>query len=360
MNYTLIATLGLSPGAVTGLYDALACDMQIFPDRVHLLMTNAVDVKRSAWAVEEAFKDRYATALPTVSRRVFEDATDMDLSRRLSVAFQKMVLAEIGDCLEEDRQLIIGITGGRVSMGTMLATGAHLYSEWVQGMYHMWVAPSVEKSGGIDNLDELKRARLFDRRNEILFPLEHQRRAVWLPVYNLGLQRQLVEQHTTMELRDNPDINPEMANQILHALPGRISIPAGNQYGRILGEIAKGADPRAYVEETAAIFYEAGGLPMASGHIEYLFQLAERQMAFEETMRQFAARAQDESRVQWFRPLDWLKSRQGDMEAITAALEMTKAGMDVASHRLVLGGLLLLDQYFQIGLSDTILPSLLL
>lgn len=345
-SYTLIATLGLSPGAVTGLYDALTCDMNIFPDRVHLLMTDHKDVKRSANVVNKALQGRYEANPPLVEQRIFADSSDMDLSRRLATAFQKMVLAEIRNCLEEDRQLIIGITGGRVSMGAMLAVGAHLYSEWIQGMYHVWVDSDIERQGTIDNLSALERARLFDQRREILFPAENRRKAVWLPVYNLGPKRGYVEQRTTLELRDDPNIDREMADSILYALPGRVPIAAAEQYAQMLQSIADGADPRIYVGQTARLFYEYGGLPMAREHIDTLYMLAERRLSFNSALREFASRAQDESPAKWFRPFDWLVEHQEEMEAIKTFLETIGAGVDV----LTLGGLMMMGQYFQMGI----------
>ncbi len=193
MPHALIATLGRSPGTVTGLYNALVEQREADPsfrikriERIFLLMTEDEGVKRAADIIEEALDERFGRKAPRVEQCMFEYE---DVSAEQIQAFKQQVLEIMHELTADEWRLVVGVTGGLVSMGVTLAASAYTYG--VDAMYYFRVTDELTRSGSVYKLDSGEIDPKI--RQDVLFPPPEQRSVVPLRVDIAILRRESQE-----------------------------------------------------------------------------------------------------------------------------------------------------------------------
>ncbi|RME76321.1 MAG: DUF4062 domain-containing protein [Chloroflexi bacterium] len=142
----LLASLGLSPGAVVGLYSALT-EIQKRPSRVVTLSTAHKMVRQAGDICREAFEAR---GVPYSQR--FIDAEEI-ISEQEAQAFKGLVLGQLQEHLESGAEVILGVTGGRTVMGTLLTLAVQgVGPEKSVVMYHLYVDEEIERDGRLPDL----------------------------------------------------------------------------------------------------------------------------------------------------------------------------------------------------------------
>jgi len=237
--YTLIATLGRSPGAVTGLYRALFDEMrgEIPISRLVVLHTDHPDVKQALNIVRENLKLH-----PQPPEIVTSSLSEADYVETQVSAFQKIVTDAIQQQQADGRQVVVGIAGGRTSMGAMLAVSAQLFPEVVTHVYHLWVDSQIEKYGDIERLMLVKRrdAQLY---LDVLQPPPDRRQLIRLPNLSqtnehLRAQRELVSNTPSRELAGRADVAE--LDEILSLLPRRMRVEEALQFLDVLNALQRG------------------------------------------------------------------------------------------------------------------------
>jgi hypothetical protein len=137
----LIASLGRSPGAVTGLYHALE-QANVPIDYVRTISTSEFQVQRAVKAVQreltrQGVKD-YAD-IPLSAK----DLTDENVVMDFKAAFSQL-LAEVRD---NGDAVAIGITGGRTVMGALLTLVAQMEAPTDSNFYQLTVPAAIEEDG---------------------------------------------------------------------------------------------------------------------------------------------------------------------------------------------------------------------
>lgn len=179
MANILLSPIGRSPGAVTGIYYALAEQKNAIQiDTVVLLSTAMPQVKRAAKLVKQVLSSDgvQTVALPlraAENRRPSHDfndeATVLDFIQLANAVLDHGSRAE-GD------QVYIGISGGRSSMGALVTLSVYVYG--AAGIYHLWVDEEIEKRGDITQLLQMRPSQYMP----ILRPPAAQRRLVSIPL----------------------------------------------------------------------------------------------------------------------------------------------------------------------------------
>ncbi len=274
MTTTLIATLGQSPGTVTGLYLELAEYRQPkqLIDRVHLLGTQDKDVLGAARIVKERL---------TAHRKdieVIEDHLDERDFRKVE-AFQKIVTHRLQESAAQGN-VIVGITGGRTGMGAMLAISAQFYGN--VRVYYYLVDDEIAQNGPISQLRKLGRFNP-DLYELVLNPGSRENRSyiVELPAANMVERREYIEQHRTTELAEKTSsqvFSANEANAILRLLPRRMTIDQAREYIGILQQItANGGIPDDYHFERLIALLDEVGISNMHNRLGPLFRLAQRE-----------------------------------------------------------------------------------
>jgi hypothetical protein len=251
MTTTLIATLGQSPGAVTGLYLELAEYQQPKQpiDRVYLLGTQDNDVLSAARVV----KERLISYRKDVE--IIEEHLDERDFRKVET-FQKIVTHRLQDGTAQG-DVIVGITGGRTGMGAMLAISAQFYERL--RVCHYWVDDEIAQNGTISQLGKLKRINpeLYEL---VLNPRRQENRShiVELPATNMAKKRLEIESYRTSELLNNSKFDAKEANAILRLLPRRMTIDQAIRYTEVLIKIQDGAKPSTQFEDLISVLTDAG------------------------------------------------------------------------------------------------------
>jgi hypothetical protein len=145
----LLASLGLSPGAVTGLYYALK--------RAHKPVTRVMtfslknsDARESAAVCDDEFR-RLGVPFENYllnARDIESDADARDFKSMFDGLLQK--------ALHGEAQVLVGITGGRTIMGALMAIVAQTTSPERVTLYHLDVDRDIEDEGRISTLRRLK------------------------------------------------------------------------------------------------------------------------------------------------------------------------------------------------------------
>ncbi len=157
MANILLSPIGRSPGAVTGIYYALAeQEAAVQIDAVVLLSTAMPQVKKSAQMVKQVLGSDgvNVVALPLRSAETKEPSHDFD-DEATVLNFIQLANAVLdhGSRAEGDR-IYIGISGGRSSMGALVTLSAYIYG--AAGIYHLWVDEEIEKKGDITQLLQMR------------------------------------------------------------------------------------------------------------------------------------------------------------------------------------------------------------
>lgn len=176
MTNILLSPIGRSPGAVTGIYYALAeQEDAVQIDTVVLLSTAMPQVKEAAKMVGEVLGQDKVVVLPlrAAENRPSHDFNDV----ATALNFIHLANAVLDHASRADgNQVYIGISGGRSSMGALATLSAYVYG--AAGIYHLWVDEKIEEQGDITQLLNMRRSE----RIRILNPPTDQRRLVSIPL----------------------------------------------------------------------------------------------------------------------------------------------------------------------------------
>ena len=174
MRNILLSPIGKSPGAVTGIYHALAAQtppVQI--DQVILLATVMPRVQDTCEFVQEALGADKVRVLPlraaTQPSHDFNDAATV-------LDFIQQANAVLAHGRRAGNQIYIGISGGRSSMGALATLSAYVYG--AAGIFHLWVDESIEERGSVEKLEDM----LPSEYAEILKPPPDKYRLVSIPL----------------------------------------------------------------------------------------------------------------------------------------------------------------------------------
>ncbi len=175
MTNILLSPIGRSPGAVTGIYYALAeQEDAVQIDTVVLLSTAMPQVKEAARMVGEVLGKDKVIVLPL---RSAEDKPSHDFNNEATALnFIHLANAVLDHGRRAGDAVYIGISGGRSSMGALATLSAYVYG--AAGIYHLWVDEEIEEQGDITQLLNMRRSE----RMKILNPPADQRRLVSIPL----------------------------------------------------------------------------------------------------------------------------------------------------------------------------------
>jgi hypothetical protein len=170
----LLASLGLSPGAITGLYHALA-RIKKRPSRVITFSPNNKDVRSAAGVCQQEFRQLGVPYDNQVIAGVQDIRTDGDAQQ-----FKGMFDGLMREILRQGADALVGITGGRTVMGALMAVVVQTADVDPQRviLYHLDVDEDIERDGRLPDLWKLKGSK---RWAEVLNPGEKKCRLVRVP-----------------------------------------------------------------------------------------------------------------------------------------------------------------------------------
>jgi hypothetical protein len=158
---TLLASLGFSPGAITGLYHALARKSKPATRVITFSPTNR-DTRESAALCEEEFR---RLGVPYINH--YLDARDIE-SDADAQEFKGVFYALLSQSLNSG-EVFAGITGGRTVMGALMAIVAQTMPHERVTLCHFGAVSDIEDDGRITNLRRIKREDP-DRYREVMAP----------------------------------------------------------------------------------------------------------------------------------------------------------------------------------------------
>jgi hypothetical protein len=173
MARILLSPIGRSPGAVTGIYHALAeQEPPVAIDAVVLISTTMPRVLDAAKIVRQTIGRDKVHIFPLrggeqPSHDFTDEATILD--------FVHQVNAVLDHARRGGNDVYIGISGGRSSMGALATLSAYVYG--AAGVFHLWVDEEIERHGDIDRLPALPA-----QREPILKPPPDRRKLVAVPL----------------------------------------------------------------------------------------------------------------------------------------------------------------------------------
>ncbi|HOT93418.1 MAG TPA: DUF4062 domain-containing protein [Anaerolineae bacterium] len=156
----LLASLGRSPGAVTGLYHALARAGKAIT-RVVTFSPAHRDVRDAAGICADEFRK---IGIPYHNH--FIDAEDIK-SEADAREFKSMFAGLLQEHLTREAEVLVGITGGRTVMGALMAIVVQTTAPENVALYHLDVDDAIEAEG---RLPELWRFEGTERWQELLAP----------------------------------------------------------------------------------------------------------------------------------------------------------------------------------------------
>jgi hypothetical protein len=176
MTNILLSPIGRSPGAVTGIYYALAeQETRVQIDAVVLLSTAMPQVKEAAKMVKQVLGPDKVVVLPLRAAENKEPSHDFN-DEATALSFIQLANAVLEHGNREGDRVYIGISGGRSSMGALATLSAYVYG--AAGIYHLWVDEKIEAQGDITQLLNMRSSE----RANILKPPVEQRRLVSIPL----------------------------------------------------------------------------------------------------------------------------------------------------------------------------------
>jgi CRISPR-associated Csx14 family protein len=171
----LIASLGRSPGVVTGTIDALI-EEGLRPGRVYLATTSDTEI----WShciplLRKEFQENYPhielreDRICTSRDDIYDEEDNAEFMRKAAIVMSQERAA--------NNDIFISLAGGRKTMSAAMTLLGQLYG--VREVLHILVDPELEKEGTITTLMKLpeKQAR------QILHPPPNKRRLVRFPVF---------------------------------------------------------------------------------------------------------------------------------------------------------------------------------
>jgi len=142
----LVSPLGLTPGAVSGLYYALQREMEVKVDKVITIGTNDLKVKACRRILDDLFYEEEVDYDP--HSIPFPDLRWDGAVR----AFCKAVAATLA--LVEQDEVYLGISAGYASMGALALLVAR-QNRAVDVVYSLWVDDELQQMGHIDRFGTL-------------------------------------------------------------------------------------------------------------------------------------------------------------------------------------------------------------
>lgn len=268
---TLIATVGKSPGAVTGVYRALVePDPALRPDAMLLITTEGdPEIDQSLGLIRRAMYQGHQVQLDEVDiyRIPYMDISSDHAAR----TFQKLVADAVEQRIAMGHRVALNITGGRASMGAMLALAGHLYYDSVDATYHLQVTADVEKLGTLEELEKNQGGGTEQQKSRFLrgmFPGPQDYQLVPLPRFDLSYTCRWLQEVSSLEAallaREAradavEDAYLKLANGVLEGLPGRVGLGEAFEMRNIVRSIvAEECDPQDKLPAIAAILQRVG------------------------------------------------------------------------------------------------------
>ena len=168
----LLASLGRSPGAVTGMYQALVRAGKR-PGKVITFSPCDRDVREAAGICEEEF---HGLGVPYEKR--FSDAEDIE-SEGDAREYKSAFYAALQGALSSGAEVLVGITGGRTVMGALMTVVVQTTAPREVELYHLAVDHDIEKDG---QLPDMWRHQYTPRWQELLNPPAAKARLVRVPM----------------------------------------------------------------------------------------------------------------------------------------------------------------------------------
>lgn len=159
----LIASLGRSPGAVTGLAHALVQTGTPI-DRVRTVSTSEYQVQRAVKVVREELKAQGLTDYEDMCIGSADITNDRD-ARDFKRAFARLLI----EARQDGDEAAIGIAGGRTVMGALLTLVAQMEAPPDSHLYQLSVPDAIEEDGRIPAFFN----QPPQRREEVLQPMAH-------------------------------------------------------------------------------------------------------------------------------------------------------------------------------------------
>ena len=172
----LLASLGLSPGAVTGLYRALERAKKPVTRVISFSPSNR-DVRGAAGICEKEFR-----RLGVPYKPKWMDAEDIASDADAQV-FKGFFLGLLEEHIASGAEVLVGITGGRSVMGALMAIAVQTTAPERVELYHLDVDPDIERDGRLPDLWNFENT---PRWTELLFPSEGKCRLVRVPYAHLA------------------------------------------------------------------------------------------------------------------------------------------------------------------------------
>jgi hypothetical protein len=167
----LLASVGLSPGAVTGLYHALAQASKPVT-RVVTFSPTQRDVRDAVGICRDEF---VRLGVPYANR--FLDAEDI-ASEADAQEFKSAFYSLLQETLDSGAEVLVDVTGGRTVMGALMAIVVQTTAPKRVTLYHLDVDEDIEEDG---RLPRLWNFQYTDRWHELLAPLPEKCRLVKVP-----------------------------------------------------------------------------------------------------------------------------------------------------------------------------------
>jgi hypothetical protein len=176
MTNILLSPIGRSPGAVTGIYYALAEQKDVVQiDTVVLLSTAMPQVKKAAQMVKQVLGSDRVLVLPLRAAEDKDPSHDFN-DQATALNFIQLANAVLDHGNRAGDRVYIGISGGRSSMGALATLSAYVYG--AAGIYHLWVDEKIEEQGDITKLQSMRSSQYMP----ILKPPTGQYRLVSIPL----------------------------------------------------------------------------------------------------------------------------------------------------------------------------------
>ncbi|MCX8205466.1 MAG: CRISPR-associated ring nuclease [Candidatus Nezhaarchaeota archaeon] len=171
----LIASLGLSPGVVTGTVDALI-DEGERPGRVYVATTGHPDIMSKC--IPLLIQEFGAYPYP-IELRYKEVCTERDdiYDEKDNAEFMRKVAAVLSREVKAGNEVYLSLAGGRKTMSAAMALLGQLYG--AKYVLHLLIDPELEAKGLIDRLLGLSE----EERGKVLHPPSDKRRLVRFPVF---------------------------------------------------------------------------------------------------------------------------------------------------------------------------------
>lgn len=141
-EHVLISPVGFSPGAVSGVYFALA-KQGIQVNQVITVGTRHDDVRKATGTLK--------ALLRKVDGLAYKDCYiyEQELNQKASGPFAARMGLYISQARQAGKTVHVAVTGGRSGMGALAALAAQIYR--ADRLYHIWVRDDIERKGASPN-----------------------------------------------------------------------------------------------------------------------------------------------------------------------------------------------------------------